>query len=43
MLVDANYLGTKGTHLYFYGAGTLQYLGTWVEQEATNPALVEPR
>jgi hypothetical protein len=39
-LVDANYLGTKGTHLYFYGAGTMQYLGPWVEQEATNPDLV---
>ena len=41
-LVDANYLGTKGTHLYFYGAGSLQYLGTWVEQEGnptTGPAL----
>jgi hypothetical protein len=38
-LVDAEYLGTKGTHLYFHGAGTMQYLGTWVEQEATNPAL----
>jgi len=38
-LVDAEYLGTKGTHLYFHGAGTMQALGTWVEQEATNPAL----
>jgi len=38
-LVDAEYLGTKGTHLYFHGAGTMQYLGTWVEQEATNSAL----
>ena len=38
-LVDAEYLGTKGTHLYFHGAGTMQYLGTWVEQEATNPDL----
>ena len=38
-LVDVNYLGTKGTHLYFNSAGGLQYLGTWVEQEATNPDL----
>jgi hypothetical protein len=26
-----NYVGTKGTHLYFGGAGTLNYLGPWVE------------
>ncbi len=39
-LVDANYLGTRGTHLYYYGSGALSYLGPWVEQEATNPALV---
>ncbi len=39
VLLDANYVGTKGTHLYFYGAGTMQYLGTWVEQEATNADL----
>jgi len=26
-----NYLGTKGTHLYFGGAGSLNYLGSWVE------------
>jgi hypothetical protein len=38
-LVDANYIGTSGTHLYFHGAGTMQYLGTWVEQEATNADL----
>jgi hypothetical protein len=38
-LIDANYLGTKGTHLYYHGAGTMQYLGSWVEQEATNPDL----
>lgn len=30
-LVDVNYLGTKGTHLYFGGAGTLNYLGIGVE------------
>lgn len=39
-LIDANYVGTKGTHLYYYYAGSLQVLGKWVEQEATNPALV---
>jgi len=39
-MVDANYLGTKGTHLYYYGSGSLQTLGPWVEQEATDPALV---
>ena len=38
-LVDAEYLGTKGTHLYYNAGGTMQYLGSWVEQEATNPAL----
>jgi hypothetical protein len=38
-LVDAEYLGTKGTHLYFHGAGTMNYMGTWVEQEATNADL----
>src|SRR5262249_26879428 len=31
ILVDVNYLGTKGTHLYFGGAGSLNYLGAWVE------------
>jgi hypothetical protein len=31
MLLDVNYLGTKGTHLYFGGAGSLNYLGSWVE------------
>ena len=30
-LIDANYVGTKGTHLYFGGAGALNYLGPWVE------------
>ncbi len=39
VLIDANYIGTKGTHLYFNSAGGMQYLGTWVEQEATNPDL----
>jgi hypothetical protein len=31
VLLDVNYVGTKGTHLYFGGAGTLDYLGPWVE------------
>jgi len=38
-LVDAEYLGTKGTHLYFHSSGSMNFLGPWVEQEATNPAL----
>ncbi len=31
ILVDVNYVGTKGTHLYFGGAGSINYLGPWVE------------
>jgi hypothetical protein len=31
ILIDANYVGTKGTHLYFGGAGSINYLGPWVE------------
>src|SRR5262249_51523849 len=31
ILADVNYVGTKGTHLYFGGAGTLNYLGLWLE------------
>ena len=31
MLVDANYVGTKGTHLYFGGAGSINYLPIGVE------------
>ncbi len=38
ILVDVNYLGTKGTHLYFGGAGALNYLGSWVE--AASPAQI---
>jgi hypothetical protein len=38
-LVDANYIGTKGTHLYFYGAGEMNHFGTWIEKEATDPDL----
>jgi hypothetical protein len=36
ILVDANYLGTKGTHLYFGGAGSLNYLGSWVETASSD-------
>jgi len=39
-LIDMNYVGTKGTHLYYHGAGVMQYFGTWIEQEATNSALL---
>ena len=38
-LVDANYIGTKGTHLYFHSADAIQLFGTWVEKEATDPDL----
>jgi hypothetical protein len=31
ILADVNYVGTKGTHLYFGGAGSLNYLGPFVE------------
>jgi hypothetical protein len=41
-LIDANYIGTKGTHLYYYGTGgALDAVGPWIEKEATNPALVK--
>ncbi|MGH9666448.1 MAG: hypothetical protein ACRD9L_18640, partial [Bryobacteraceae bacterium] len=36
VLVEANYLGTKGTHLYFGGAGSLNYLGPWVESATSD-------
>ncbi|HEY1948182.1 MAG TPA: carboxypeptidase regulatory-like domain-containing protein [Bryobacteraceae bacterium] len=31
ILVDVNYVGNKGTHLYFGGANSINYLGSWVE------------
>ncbi|HZU28772.1 MAG TPA: TonB-dependent receptor [Bryobacteraceae bacterium] len=31
MLLDTNYIGKKGTHLYFGGAGQLDYLGPQIE------------
>jgi hypothetical protein len=40
-LIEANYVGTKGTHLYYLGAGGLQHFGPWIEKEATDPTLVE--
>jgi len=36
VLIDVNYLGTKGTHLYFGGAGSLNYLGAWVESASSD-------
>ena len=38
-LIDANYVGTKGTHLYYLGAGAQQHFGPWIEKEATDTAL----
>lgn len=32
ILVDAEYVGTKGTHLYYANAGALDYLGPSIEQ-----------
>ncbi|HWE00225.1 MAG TPA: carboxypeptidase regulatory-like domain-containing protein [Bryobacteraceae bacterium] len=31
VLLDVGYVGTKGTHLYFGGAGNINYLGSGVE------------
>jgi len=36
VLLDVNYLGTKGTHLYFGGAGSLNFLGAWVESASSD-------
>jgi hypothetical protein len=38
-LIDANYVGTKGTHLYYENGGGLQYFGPWIRKEATDLAL----
>jgi hypothetical protein len=35
VLFEVNYVGTKGTHLYFGGAGSLNYLGSWVESASS--------
>jgi Carboxypeptidase regulatory-like domain len=32
IVVDANYIGTKGTHLLYGGFGNLNHLGPWVEK-----------
>jgi hypothetical protein len=40
VLLDASYIGKKGTHLYFANAGPLDYLGAWVEKlpvQSSNP------
>jgi hypothetical protein len=36
VLLDANYVGTKGTALPFGGFDTLDFLGSWVEQASSN-------
>jgi hypothetical protein len=38
-LLDVNYVGTKGTHLYYHSAGSMDYFGTWIEKENTDTAL----
>jgi len=38
-LLDVNYVGTKGTHLYYHSAGGMQHFGTWIENEATDADL----
>jgi hypothetical protein len=35
ILVDANYFGTKGYHLYFGGAESMDYFGSWIESYTT--------
>ncbi|MFB3920557.1 MAG: carboxypeptidase regulatory-like domain-containing protein [Terriglobia bacterium] len=40
-LLDVNYVGTKGTHLYFHSAGNMDYFGPWIENMATDSALRE--
>ena len=32
VVVEASYVGTKGTHLYFHGGEYLNHIGPWVEQ-----------
>ena len=36
VLLEMNYVGTKGTHLYFGGAGSLSTLGPWVEKATSD-------
>jgi hypothetical protein len=35
VIVSANYIGTKGTHLYYYGSDGLNYLGKWIESASS--------
>jgi hypothetical protein len=35
-LLDVSYIGKKGTHLYFGGAGNMEYLGPQIEQYNSN-------
>ena len=34
LTLEVRYVGTKGTHLYFGGAGSINYLGPWVENQS---------
>jgi len=36
IVFDLNYIGKKGTHLYFANAGNLNHLGSWVEKIPVN-------
>lgn len=36
VLLEMNYVGTKGTHLYFGGAGSMSTLGPWVEKATSD-------
>src|SRR5206468_8356391 len=36
ILLDLSYLGKKGTHLYFGGAGSLNYLGPQIEHYSSD-------
>ena len=36
VLLEMNYVGTKGTHLYFGGAGSLSTLGPWIEKATSD-------
>jgi hypothetical protein len=38
-LIDASYVGNKGTHLPYMNSGGIQHFGKWVEQEETNQDL----
>jgi hypothetical protein len=38
VVLDANYIGKKGTHLYFANAGNYSHLGSWVESTPVDDA-----